>query len=102
MINKDKTKQVKAEIRLVVPTELTEGRYANYAAVTHSPHEFHIFFAQVGIPTEQESAVKSLEARAVAHLLIAPSVIDQFIKALQTNYNRYKKDIKEIRELEKK
>ena len=102
MTKKDETKQVKAEVRLVVPTELAEGRYANYAAVTHSPHEFHIFFAQVGIPAEQESAVKSLEARAVAHLLIAPSVMDQFIKTLQTNYNRYKKNIKETRELERK
>lgn len=50
MKREEEVKPIEVKVKLVVPKELEEGRYTNYVAVTHSPHEFHVFFAQVGVP----------------------------------------------------
>ena len=96
MSEEGKVETIKAKVGLVVPEDLEEGRYANYVAVTHSPHEFHIFLAQVSVPPGEKSVAQSVAANTVAHIIIPPSVMPDVIKVLSTNYNRYKQDTKEI------
>jgi len=91
MKKEEEVKRIEVKVKLVVPRELEEGRYINYAAVTHSSHEFHIFFAQVSVPPGELPADKSLEANTIAHVIVPPSVMPQVIKALSDNYDRYKK-----------
>ncbi len=91
-------RRIETKVGLVVPEELEEGRYVNYAAVTHSPHEFHIFLAQVSVPPGEKPMAESVAANAVAHIIIPPSVMPDIIKALSTNYGRYKQEAEEIDE----
>lgn len=90
MTKKDETKQVKAEVRLVVPTELAEGRYSNYATIGHSEDAFHILFGQT-MPPSKVPVDKTIVAQAVAHIIVSPTVMPKFIKAISDNYERYKK-----------
>lgn len=89
MKEKEKTEKIELEIRVRMPKELEEGRYSNYAVVSHSPHEFHIFFAQIS--PRKEPSDKIAHADVVAHIIIAPSVMPKVIEALSKNYKRYEK-----------
>lgn len=90
MKKEEKAEEIELEIKLRIPEELEEGRYSNYVNVGHSLHEFHIFFGQIRTP-KQPSGDKIAYADAVAHIIIAPTVMAEVIKALSKNYERYKK-----------
>ena len=96
MNKEDQIRRIETKVGLVVPEELEEGRYVNYAAVTHSPHEFHIFLAQVSVPPGEKPIAQSVAANAVAHIIIPPSVMPEIIKVLSTNYDRYKQEAEKI------
>ena len=98
MSKEDQIREIETKVGLVVPEELEEGRYANYVAVTHSPHEFHIFLAQVSMPPGEKPIEQPVAANAVAHIIISPSVMPDVIKTLSINYNRYKQKAEKVDE----
>ncbi len=82
--------KVTLKVKMQVSRELQEGRYSNYATIGHSQDAFHIIFGQAMPPTKVP-ADKIVVAQAVAHVVVPPRVMPDFIRALSQNYEKYTK-----------
>jgi hypothetical protein len=99
MVKKQEQKQIKVKLPLewYEPEELI-SRYANNMVVQHTPNEFIVSFFETRPPlvlgdpveqTKQLETIKSVRSLCVSRIIIAPDLIDGFIKALQINYQNY-------------
>ena len=93
-----KTNEIPKRITLqVVPkkTENTKRAYSNYVQVTHTPHDFTLSFCEVSAirDDEKEEIAKSKKAYAPIHaeMVLPVSLIEPLIKAIQSNYEIFKK-----------
>ena len=84
-------------IEWFVPDEVVT-KYATNMVVQHSEHDFTLLFfeAQPPIivgPTDQKQkaleSVKSVTARCVARIVVAPARMKEFIRVLSENLTRY-------------
>mgnify|MGYP001501869639 CR=1 FL=1 len=82
-------------------SEGLKTRYANNLIVQHSDNEFVLRFYETlppvifGGPDEVQKQVDQLthvDAECVASVIISPNRIPAFIKALQSNYEKYQAD----------
>jgi len=76
------TKEVKLEF--VLPPELEMGVYATVAQVRATPWEYIITFLQPIMPVGEGLPPDTVEARAVARVLVPRGFIGLLIGALQT------------------
>lgn len=99
--NGDKSeKQVSRNIpfTLVTPPEL-KTVFSNNQWIQNTEHEFYITFTEVVPPLLQEGdreafeKLESIESKVIARIVIPASRMGSFIKALQTNYDKYKKKV---------
>lgn len=74
-----------AQIRVVVNDEEKHGTYANFLVVTHGPHEFTLDFCQL-LPSGEPGRVN---ADVVSRIRIAPTMVGQVLRALNTNLSNY-------------
>jgi len=81
----------------VVPTydQVSERLYSNYVAVSHSQYDFNLRFCDIGPPNEkqQDKSLKSgeIEVPIQADIVIPGVIVEPLIKALITQYEKYKK-----------
>lgn len=75
-----------------------QTRYATNMVVSHGESEFFIYFFEIrsplimGTPEEQAAAVEQLDsvrAECVARIAVPSAKMQSFIKALQTNLEKY-------------
>ena len=71
-------------VNVSVPQDLRHGTYANFLAISHSPHEFTLDFCQVMPSTEG-----TVTAEVVSRVRIAPTMVGKVIQALTTNMTGY-------------
>lgn len=74
-----------AQIRVVVDDDTKHGTYANFLVVSHGPHEFTLDFCQLLPSGEQGKA----NAEVVSRVRIAPTMVGQVLRALNTNLSNY-------------
>ena len=77
-------KPAQPQIHINVGDELKRGTYANFLAVSHSPHEFTLDFCQI-----QPGQSDRLQAEVVARVRVAPTLVGKIIRALNTNMTNY-------------
>jgi hypothetical protein len=95
------TKQVPAPRRLpiewFVPDDL-ETRYATNFVVLHTQTEFMLYFFEVVPPislvtstggTQTFENVESVQAKAIARIVVSPSRMPEFMNALQENWSKF-------------
>lgn len=77
-----------AQFQLDMPQDVAQGKYANFAIITHSSSDFVIDFARIlpGVPKPQ---VKS-------RIILAPEHAKRLLQALQENVLRYEHDFGKI------
>jgi len=85
----DKSEQAQQQIRVTVAPEIESGVYANFLHVHSSPWDFILTFCQMLIPRREEET--SVEARAVARVVIPAPLMDAVIAALQRSRNQREK-----------
>tara|TARA_B110000444_G_C18809010_1_gene581548 strand:- start:321 stop:647 length:327 start_codon:yes stop_codon:yes gene_type:complete len=75
--NKKKIQQINIEL----DSEISSGEYANFVVTTHSPAEFVLDFTRIlpGVP----------KAKVHSRIIMAPSHVKAFLKALGENISRY-------------
>lgn len=88
------------EFQFHVSPEEEGGRYANFLAVWHTPHEFTLDFAsilpsQVAEPDDEEPQVQ-VPCRVVARVKIPVSVVFEVLQALNENMTNYERKFGEI------
>jgi hypothetical protein len=76
------TKQVKLEF--VLPPELERGVYATVAQIRATPWDYIITFFQPIMPVGEGLPPDTVEARAVARVVVPKGFIGLLISALQT------------------
>jgi ethanolamine utilization protein EutA (predicted chaperonin) len=80
------------QIKYVVPLEL-QMQYADNLNVTHTETEFVISFIQMQHPlvvsNEDWGDVDTILGKCVARLIVHPSKMPLFIKALENNFNQF-------------
>lgn len=74
-----------AQIRVVVGDDNKHGTYANFLVVSHGPHEFTLDFCQL-LPSGEQGQVN---AEVVSRIRIAPTMVGQVLRALNTNLSNY-------------
>ena len=77
-MNENKEQGANAQIEL--PSEIAEGKYANFAIITHSSSDFVVDFASIlpGVPKPQ---IRS-------RIILAPEHAKRLLMALQENIVR--------------
>lgn len=74
-----------------VPPKEEAGVYANVVGVWHTPHEFTLDFALMGLPQPQSDGSVAVEAPVVARVKLPISVIFQLAQAIAGNIDLYEK-----------
>jgi len=86
-----------------VPDDLA-SHYATNLVVQHTEHEFNIFFYEIrpplliGSPEEVREGLEKVElvrANCVAHIIVAPDRMPEFVQVLQTSLERYRSKLEE-------
>ncbi|MGH6622669.1 MAG: hypothetical protein ACREBN_01795 [Burkholderiaceae bacterium] len=80
----------------LIPTIDTPSYYANSFEVSHTNHEFGIAVGRVPTRLPQAAIAEAVKNGHLEHvpefmLVVPPTVIPAFIKALQDQYARYEK-----------
>ncbi len=73
-------------IRVTVPPEVASGVYANYVDIKTSLHDHVLTFCHLLAPdqvTPGKDPQKAAEARAVCRVVIATTLLDPLVAALQ-------------------
>lgn len=78
-----------AVFELEVPGDLEVGQYANFLAVWHSPHDFTLDFAVTGQAQPSGEGQVTVPCRVIARIKIPPTVAEDMLQALATNFTRY-------------
>ena len=76
------------QINIELNQEISEGEYANFVVVTHSPAEFVMDFTKI-LPGVTKARVHS-------RVIMAPQHAKAFLTALSDNIKRYEKSNGEI------
>lgn len=84
------------QVHLSVNDETKRGEYANFLAVSHSPHEFTLDFCQLQPTSSTETDVN---AEVVTRVRIPPTLAGKVIQALNTNMTAYEDKYGAIRSL---
>lgn len=71
----------KNEFEVILPEEKMGGVWANFARVSHTPHEFTLDF----IRTESDGS----RGIVVSRVSVSPLFVSQFIEALNQNWSKY-------------
>jgi hypothetical protein len=82
-----------AQIRVVVNDDQKHGTYANFLVVTHGPHEFTLDFCQL-LPSGEQGVVN---ADVTARVRIAPTMVGQILRALNTNLSNYEEKFGDVK-----
>ncbi|MEE1099370.1 MAG: DUF3467 domain-containing protein [Alistipes sp.] len=78
----------KGGIELNISDEIAQGKYCNFALITHSTSEFILDFATI-LPGIQKPQVKS-------RIILTPEHAKRLLKSLQDNITRYESVIGKI------
>ena len=81
-------------INVSVPAEVRHGTYANFLAISHSPHEFTLDFCQV-----MPSSDGTVSAEVVNRIRVAPTMVGKMIQALNTNMTGYEERFGMVRDV---
>jgi len=83
----------KRQIQIELPEEISEGIYANFAVISHSPSEFVLDFSRMvpGTP----------KAKVQARLIMTPINSKMLLKALEDNVKKFESKFGEIKLPEK-
>lgn len=84
-----------AQIRVVVDDEVKHGEYANFLVVTHGPHDFTLDFCQL-LPSGEQGIVN---AEVTSRVRIAPTMVGQVLRALNTNLSNYEDKFGDVKAL---
>ena len=71
--------------KISVPDKQRAGVWANFAVVSHSPHEFTLDFVRV----EPQFEAGPPTGLVVSRVSLSPLMVTQLIDALQENWQRY-------------
>lgn len=71
--------------KISVPEAQRAGVWANYAVVSHSPHEFTLDFVRV----EPQLEAGGPSGLVVSRVSLSPLMVTQLIDALQENWQKY-------------
>lgn len=71
----------KNEFEVILPEDKMAGVWANFARVSHTPHEFTLDF----IRTESDGS----RGIVVSRVSVSPLFVSQFIEALNQNWSKY-------------
>lgn len=81
-------KPEKKEIKIEVPPEVAQGKYANLAAISHGPAEFFLDFICLAPNTGQ--------AKVQSRVIVTPENAKQLLFALNDNIKKYESVFGEI------
>lgn len=84
-----------AQVRVVVDDDIKHGEYANFVVVSHGQHEFTLDFCQL-LPSGQPGQVN---ADVVSRVRIAPTMVAQILRALNTNLSTYEEKFGPVKAL---
>lgn len=76
-------------MQLSVDAGMANGVYANVAAVWHTPHDFTLDFALMGMIAAGPDGNAMANCPVVARVKVSPSVIFQIAKAIAENVDEY-------------
>ena len=76
-------------LQLELPQDVAQGKYSNFAIITHSSSDFILDFARV-LPGLPKAQVKS-------RVILAPEHAKRLLAALQENIMRYEQEFGTIR-----
>ena len=82
-------KQNQQQIKIELPKEELQGRYANMAMIAHGPNDFFIDMVLRGPNMPQ--------ARVQSRIIMAPQHAKELMFALQDNIRRYEQNFGEIK-----
>ena len=82
-------KQNQQQIKIELPKEELQGRYANMAMIAHGPNDFFIDMILRGPNMPQ--------ARVQSRIIMAPQHAKELMLALQDNIRRYEQNFGEIK-----
>jgi hypothetical protein len=83
------------QIRVVVSDDLKHGEYANFLVVTHGQHDFTLDFCQL-LPSGEQGVVN---AEVTSRVKIAPTMVAQVLRALNTNLTNYEQKFGAVKAL---
>ena len=78
-------------LQLSVDADVANGVYANVAGVWHTPHDFTLDFALMGMVSTGPDGGAVANCPVVARVKVSPSVIFQIAKAIAENVDEYEK-----------
>ena len=81
--------QNNGQIQIELTQEIAQGKYANFAIITHSSSDFIIDFARI-LPGVPKAQVKS-------RIILAPEHAKRLLQALQENIVRYERAFGQIK-----
>lgn len=81
--------QNNGQIQIELSQEIAQGKYANFAIITHSSSDFIIDFARI-LPGVPKAQVKS-------RVILAPEHAKRLLQALQENIVRYERAYGQIK-----
>lgn len=84
----DNKQQQNQQLQLELPADVAQGKYANFAIITHSSSDFVIDFARI-LPGVPKTQVKS-------RVILAPEHAKRLLQALQENVMRYEREFGKI------
>ena len=76
-------------MQLSVDADMANGVYANVAGVWHTPHDFTLDFALMGMVSTGLDGIPLASCPVVARVKVSPSVIFQIAKAIAENVDEY-------------
>lgn len=80
----DNNNQQQQGLQIELSQEIAQGKYANFAIITHSSSDFVLDFARV-LPGLPKAQVKS-------RIILAPEHAKRLLAALQENVMRYERE----------
>lgn len=92
------TQRVRKGIAIPIKWEGVEESpliFANSLLVQHTDHEFIITFAQIhppitlGLQEEEIAKIESVSARAAVRIVLPPTRLQELIRILNENYQKY-------------
>ena len=86
----DENQNPPGEVRLELSPETAQGKYANFAVISHSPNEFVFDFA-AAYPGQPSALV-------VSRIVTNPRHAKAFLRALEENLRRYEANFGTIEE----
>ncbi len=79
----------KKEIKIELPPEVAQGKYANLAVISHGPAEFFLDMICLAPSTPQ--------AKVQSRIIMTPENVKQLMFALQDNIRKYEATFGEIK-----